>query len=218
MNERLMVSSGERVAGRVVPAVAEITPHRSGQMATESMETIVCADLRASWTYGARRSFSEVARSAEWRGLTVAVEGCGNVGRDLARLLRDAGAGLGVADIDREWALRLAGNRRLHGTEDREKHPRHRAGGVLVTGTAIPSPQAAALAVGHLAGAVAAGLAAPGALVRVAQEGTDGPGRLHGLRERGGHAEPDRRQDAEGEKHLTNRTDHLAHLDLLADG
>ncbi|HEU0076431.1 MAG TPA: Glu/Leu/Phe/Val dehydrogenase dimerization domain-containing protein, partial [Longimicrobiaceae bacterium] len=46
--------------------------------------------------------------SAELAGLTVAVQGCGNVGWNLARLLRDAGAGLVVADVDRERALRLA--------------------------------------------------------------------------------------------------------------
>lgn len=46
--------------------------------------------------------------SAGLAGLTVAVQGCGNVGRHLAMLLRGAGARLAVADVDRERALRLA--------------------------------------------------------------------------------------------------------------
>ncbi len=45
--------------------------------------------------------------SAELAGLTVAVQGCGNVAWNLARLLRDAGARLVVADVDRRKALRL---------------------------------------------------------------------------------------------------------------
>jgi leucine dehydrogenase len=46
--------------------------------------------------------------SAELAGGTVAVQGCGNVARNLAGLLREAGARLVVADVDRAKALRLA--------------------------------------------------------------------------------------------------------------
>lgn len=46
--------------------------------------------------------------SAELAGLAVAVQGCGNVGRHLALLLRDAGARLAVADVDAARAERVA--------------------------------------------------------------------------------------------------------------
>lgn len=47
--------------------------------------------------------------SPELAGLTVALQGCGSVGGHLARLLRDAGARLVVADVDRARAARLTG-------------------------------------------------------------------------------------------------------------
>ncbi|HEV2149664.1 MAG TPA: amino acid dehydrogenase [Longimicrobiaceae bacterium] len=46
--------------------------------------------------------------SAELAGLAVALQGCGNVGRHLALLLRDAGARLTVADVDPARAERVA--------------------------------------------------------------------------------------------------------------
>lgn len=46
--------------------------------------------------------------SAALAGRTVAVQGCGNVGRHLALLLRDAGARLVVADVDAARAERVA--------------------------------------------------------------------------------------------------------------
>lgn len=46
--------------------------------------------------------------SADLAGLRVALQGCGNVGCNLARLLRGAGASLVVADVDAARASRLA--------------------------------------------------------------------------------------------------------------
>jgi leucine dehydrogenase len=51
----------------------------------------------ASFTYG-----------SDVRGLTVAVQGTGNVGAELARLLAQAGARLIVADVDKDRAAKLA--------------------------------------------------------------------------------------------------------------
>lgn len=48
------------------------------------------------------------------RGMRVAVQGCGNVGRWLVRELREAGAAVVVADVDRDRAAALAGE---HGAE-----------------------------------------------------------------------------------------------------
>lgn len=48
------------------------------------------------------------------RGMRVAVQGCGNVGRWLVRALREAGAAVVVADVDRDRAAALAAE---HGAE-----------------------------------------------------------------------------------------------------
>jgi leucine dehydrogenase len=85
--------------------IAEQTPHVGGLahgLGDPSPHT-------ARGVFRAMRAAVLHARgSAELAGLTVAVQGCGNVAWNLAPLLLDAGARLVVADVDRDKALRLA--------------------------------------------------------------------------------------------------------------
>ncbi|WP_341645872.1 Glu/Leu/Phe/Val dehydrogenase dimerization domain-containing protein [Thauera sp. SDU_THAU2] len=92
--------------------MAQFTPHVAGIVDKPSDEGTRSGDPSPATAYGTFIGIKAAARERLGRdsleGLRVAVQGVGNVGFDLARQLKDAGASLWVTDIHRDSLTRAA--------------------------------------------------------------------------------------------------------------
>ena len=114
--EELFLAHGrfvEHLSGRYITAEDVGTSHED--MAIVRRATRHVAGLRDPSPYTARGVFRALQAAAKrhWgsddlRGRTFAVQGCGNIGAALVKLLQEAGARLILADVDEARALRVA--------------------------------------------------------------------------------------------------------------
>lgn len=103
----------EHLGGRYITAEDVGTSHQD--MAIVRRETVHVAGLRDPSPFTARGVFRALQAAARWRwgsddlqNRTLAIQGCGNVGAALARILQEAGARLIVADIEAVRAQQVA--------------------------------------------------------------------------------------------------------------
>lgn len=101
------VHTGEDVG--ITPADVEVMAQTTRHMVGRPHKSGDPSKAAAFGTYvSIRASLSHVFGSPETEGRTIAIQGCGNVGSDLARRLHEDGAKLVVTDIDMEKARRVA--------------------------------------------------------------------------------------------------------------
>jgi leucine dehydrogenase len=103
----------EHLGGRYITAEDVGTSYED--MAIVRRETRHVAGLRDPSPFTARGVLRALQAAARWRwgtddlrDRTLALQGCGNIGSALARMLQDAGARLLVADVDEARARRVA--------------------------------------------------------------------------------------------------------------